>query len=392
MFNDIYSNHLFQKKNIEPNLDFIPNQPSDKKTHSIHNQTIRNIYNNITKYDKSSNYNPSHNAPQQIPIQQKPIQQIPIQQKPMHCNNKIQSVQLKQNNLYSFESPKNNLDAYHFSSGGTKIEKKSISEYINQKNDKDPCELEQDVQSMQSDAQSTLTIEKEHMGNQPCANKAQLLEFRKHIYSWLDHDDKIRQHRNDIKKINQNKKKLTETIIHFMEKYEVKDLTTSNGDLKYSVRNKKKLNKETLLKALSAYFQDEEKGIDATKYVMDNIPTAYIPYIKRTKKKNNKTPTKIKRPFELINHISSDKKDNSDTHSMISKSKRTSLKDNSDTHSMISKSKRTSLKDNSDTHSMISKSSYVSNLSKNSSKLKPNKNIHSKHKIIKKKIRLTKKN
>ena len=380
MFNDTYSNNLFQKKNIEPNLDFIPNQPSNKKTHSIHNQTIRNIYNNITKYDKSSNYNPSHNAPQQIPIkqkpiQQKPIQQIHIQQKPMHCNNKIQSVQLKQNNSYSFETPKNNLDAYHFSSGGTNIEKKSISEYINQKkNDKDPCELEQDVQSMQSEAQSTSTIEKEHMGNQPCANKAQLLEFRKHIYSWLDHDDKIRQHRNDIKKINQNKKKLTETIIHFMEKYEVKDLTTSNGDLKYSVRNKKKLNKETLLKALSNYFQDDEKGTDATKYVMDNIPTVYIPYIKRTKKKKNKTPTKIKRPFELINHISSDKKDNSDT------------------HSMISKSKRTSLKDNSDTHSMISKSSYVSNLSTNSSKLKPNKNMHSKHKIIKKKIRLTKKN
>jgi hypothetical protein len=209
----------------------------------------------------------------------------------------------------------------------------------------------------------------------PIATKQQMLDFRANIYKWLGHDDKMREYRTAMKKINQDKNEVTHTIIQFMEKYEVKDLTTSNGNLKYSVRTRKKINKDTLLKALSKYFDDDLKGKTATKYVLDNVPTVHIPYIKRSKKsKKPSTDTaSISSKKSITNNTGIASKPSTDTASISSKSKKPST----DTASISSKSK----KPFTDTSSITSKQSITNNTGISSKSSRP---VQKKYKITRK--------
>ena len=192
---------------------------------------------------------------------------------------------------------RNNINQY-YPPNGTQLPPPMDSRYVPVRDSTSMENQPVRQQSMENQPVGNKSMENQSMKNQsmedqpqeeidtPIATKQQMLEFRANIYQWLGHDDKMREYRTALKKINQDKNGLTDTIIKFMETYEVKDLTTSNGNLKYSVRTRKKINKDTLLKALSEYFNDEIKGQSATKYVLDNVPTVHIPYIKRSKPTN----------------------------------------------------------------------------------------------------------
>ena len=64
-----------------------------------------------------------------------------------------------------------------------------------------------DTSSMQCKPQQAGNIDNiSVVDDTPIASKQQMLHFRSNIYKWLSFDDKLRDHRTAMKKINQHKK------------------------------------------------------------------------------------------------------------------------------------------------------------------------------------------
>ena len=98
----------------------------------------------------------------------------------------------------------------------------------------------------------------------------QLANFKEKVKQYLNLDDDIRKLEKVIREKKQTKQKLTETILTFMNDYNIEDMTTGNGKLKRSVSyTKKPLNKETLKSKLGEYFKNYEKGEEIANYIID---------------------------------------------------------------------------------------------------------------------------
>jgi hypothetical protein len=65
-------------------------------------------------------------------------------------------------------------------------------------------------------------------------------EFKNHVKMWMDIDNMIRKLKAVVKERNEVKLQLTEKILRFMVTYNIEDLKTQEGKLRYTVTKAKK--------------------------------------------------------------------------------------------------------------------------------------------------------
>jgi hypothetical protein len=97
--------------------------------------------------------------------------------------------------------------------------------------------------------------------------------FKSSVVSWLSIDEKIAVLQGQIKELRDKKKKEIEPeIMNFMKTYNISDLNTQNGRLKYSEKNVKKgLNKKSVMENLILYYNNnEDKAEEVTNFLYDN--------------------------------------------------------------------------------------------------------------------------
>lgn len=67
-----------------------------------------------------------------------------------------------------------------------------------------------------------------------------LSEFKHHVRMWLELDNTTKKLQSAIRERKNHKKVLTHKILEFMDKYNIEDLNTVEGKLRYSVQYVKK--------------------------------------------------------------------------------------------------------------------------------------------------------
>ena len=99
----------------------------------------------------------------------------------------------------------------------------------------------------------------------------EFLEFKNNVKDWLLLDDDIITLQNAIKDRKVKKNELTPKILEFMERYEINDLNTNNGKIKFTKSlQTKPLNKQFLISRLGDFFKDFTKGEKAASFILEN--------------------------------------------------------------------------------------------------------------------------
>lgn len=92
-----------------------------------------------------------------------------------------------------------------------------------------------------------------------------LEEFKTHVRTYISADNDIRKLRTLIKERNKTKLGLTSKILSFMARYNIEDLNTKEGKLRYKVTTvKQALNKEQMKSKLDECF-NEVKDVEELK-------------------------------------------------------------------------------------------------------------------------------
>jgi hypothetical protein len=99
----------------------------------------------------------------------------------------------------------------------------------------------------------------------------EFVEFKNNVKEWLLLDDDIITLQNAIKDRKVKKNELTPKILEYMEKFEINDLNTNNGKIKFTKSYQTKpLNKQFLISRLGDFFKDFTKGEKAASFILEN--------------------------------------------------------------------------------------------------------------------------
>jgi hypothetical protein len=99
----------------------------------------------------------------------------------------------------------------------------------------------------------------------------EFLEFKNNVKEWLLLDDDIITLQTAIKDRKVKKNELTPKILDYMERYEINDLNTNNGKIKFTKSlQTKPLNKQFLISRLGDFFKDFSKGEKAASFILEN--------------------------------------------------------------------------------------------------------------------------
>ena len=102
-------------------------------------------------------------------------------------------------------------------------------------------------------------------------NNEEFADFKKKVKVWLTIDDDIITLQNAIKERKKQKDKLTPEILNFMDRFEINDLNTNDGKLKFTKSMyTKPLNKQFLISRLGDFFKDFTKGEKVAGFILDN--------------------------------------------------------------------------------------------------------------------------
>ena len=102
-------------------------------------------------------------------------------------------------------------------------------------------------------------------------NNEDFLEFKKNVKEWITLDDDIIKLQKAIKDRKNKKNELTPKIMEFMNEYEINDLNTNDGKLKFTKSMQTKpLNKQFLISKLGDFFKDFNKGEKAATFILEN--------------------------------------------------------------------------------------------------------------------------
>lgn len=97
------------------------------------------------------------------------------------------------------------------------------------------------------------------------------IEFKKNVKDWITLDDDIIKLQRAIKERKTKKNEITPKIMEFMNQYEINDLNTNDGKLKFTKSlQTKPLNKQFLIARLGDFFKDFNKGEKAATFLLEN--------------------------------------------------------------------------------------------------------------------------
>ena len=99
----------------------------------------------------------------------------------------------------------------------------------------------------------------------------EFVHFKQNVKDWVTLDDDIKTLQDAIKKRKKRINELTPQILDFMKRFNINDLNTQNGQLRYTTSLlAKPVNKNFLLSKLGEFFKDSEKSEALTTYIYDN--------------------------------------------------------------------------------------------------------------------------
>ena len=99
----------------------------------------------------------------------------------------------------------------------------------------------------------------------------EFVNFKQNVKDWVTLDDDIKTLQEAIKKRKKRINELTPIILDFMKRFNINDLNTQNGQLRYTTSLlAKPVNKNFLLSKLGEFFKDTEKSQVLTTYIYDN--------------------------------------------------------------------------------------------------------------------------
>jgi hypothetical protein len=102
-------------------------------------------------------------------------------------------------------------------------------------------------------------------------NNEEFSDFKRKVKDWLTIDDDIITLQNAIKERKKQKDRLTPEILDFMDRFEINDLNTNDGKLKFTKSlYTKPLNKKFLISRLGDFFKDFSKGEKVAGFILDN--------------------------------------------------------------------------------------------------------------------------
>jgi hypothetical protein len=113
-------------------------------------------------------------------------------------------------------------------------------------------------------------------------------EFRKNVLKWITLDDNLRELREKVKEITNEKKQYEEFVLSFLENVDEKSIEIKDGKLSRNVsKTKSPLKKELIFKSLSEITNDPVKAKTMTEHILENRPMVERINLKRTKNRNN---------------------------------------------------------------------------------------------------------
>lgn len=99
-------------------------------------------------------------------------------------------------------------------------------------------------------------------------------ELVKHIKAWLNLEEELKTLQKNVKSCRTKKKELSEQLISVMNTNDIDCFNINNGRLIHSKqKSKETITKRLLLKALSAYLDNEEEVQEITKHILDTRET-----------------------------------------------------------------------------------------------------------------------
>ena len=114
----------------------------------------------------------------------------------------------------------------------------------------------------------------------------EFVEFKDMVKEWITLDDDILKLRNAIKERTKRKNDITPKIMDFMNKFEINDLNTNGGKLKFTKSlHTKPLNKQFLISKLGDFFKDFAKGEKIASYILENRDKAEVVKLRRVQNK-----------------------------------------------------------------------------------------------------------
>jgi hypothetical protein len=115
-------------------------------------------------------------------------------------------------------------------------------------------------------------------------------EFVDNVKKYLAVDDKIRELRDQNKKLIQEKKQKEEFILNYLQQVDEKMIDVPDGKLRRNIsKTQAPLKKDTIHKALTEIMGDASKALDITDKIIKSRPMIEHVKLKRTKNrvKNN---------------------------------------------------------------------------------------------------------
>ncbi len=126
------------------------------------------------------------------------------------------------------------------------------------------------------------------MTTQITENEINLLKNK--VSNYLSIDDKIRKLSLELREAKKEKLMMSNDVLNLMSDYNIEDLNTKNGKLKYTIsKTKKAVSKKDLLQKLSIFLKSSDQANDALKFIYDNREVVEKVRLKRLmprKKKN----------------------------------------------------------------------------------------------------------
>ena len=118
-------------------------------------------------------------------------------------------------------------------------------------------------------------------------NDEEFIGFKNNVKEWLTLDDDIITLQKAIKERKIKKDQLTPKILNFMDKFNINDLNTEGGKIKFTKSlYTKPLNKQFLIAKLGDFFKDFRKGEKAASFILENRDKEERCKIRRVANKN----------------------------------------------------------------------------------------------------------
>ena len=102
-------------------------------------------------------------------------------------------------------------------------------------------------------------------------NELMLEEFKKNVQNWMTYDNQMKRLAAASKQLKQKKNELNEKILDFMSKYNIEDLNTKEGVIRYKKTYiKQPLTQKIIKEKLNDMFKDNETDLERINEIFNN--------------------------------------------------------------------------------------------------------------------------